>query len=304
MLNMRTYIYKVAGFPFAVELPDDIEADRLLPSFAPFRRESSEGGRTLFRFCAGTSLTQWADRGEVVEESDTDMGLMRLLRMEQGYKVELRCVKGGPLHLLHFDETVSLALAHVCWEDPHAGDAVCSMLRIVCSQAVLPFGGVAIHASAVALGGRAYLFLGRSGTGKSTHASKWLSCFGGCQLINDDNPILRLEDGRVVAYGSPWSGKTPCYRDLSFPVEAIVRLRQAKVNRLAPLAGAEAFLALLPSCSAIRTDGALCNALYDNLEQVAARVRLATLDCLPDEEAARVCLEGLSRQPETSQTNV
>ena len=61
---------------------------------------------------------------------------------------------------------------------------------------------------------RGYLFLGHSGTGKSTHARQWLAAFDDAWLLNDDNPILRvMEDGEVRVYGSPWSGKTHFYNN-------------------------------------------------------------------------------------------
>lgn len=293
MLNTRTYIYKVADCPFLVNLPADVNADRLLPSLASFRQEAAGEGRWTFRFFASSALMQWDDEGEVVEESCTDLGQVCLLRTAQGYRVDLRYVAGGSQHTLHFDEGLTLAVAHVCWDDPYVGEAISSMLRIVCSQAVLAQGGVAIHASSVALEGKAYLFLGSSGTGKSTHAALWTRLFEGCQLLNDDNPFLRLDGGGVRVYGTPWSGKTPCYRNLSYPVEAIVRLRQASANRFTPYDEASAFMALMPSCSAIRTDEALTAALYDTLQAVAARVTMARLDCLPDEESARLNLARL-----------
>ncbi|MBO6066250.1 MAG: transposase, partial [Lachnospiraceae bacterium] len=82
-----------------------------------------------------------------------------------------------------------------------------------------------MHASVTMHAGKGYLFLGKSGTGKSTHSQLWINNIEGCELLNDDNPVLRVEDdGSVRVYGSPWSGKTPCYRNLDVPVGAIVDL--------------------------------------------------------------------------------
>ena len=67
-----------------------------------------------------------------------------------------------------------------------------------------------MHASVIENGGKGYLFLAKSGTGKSTHSKMWLRNIPDSHLLNDDNPIVRvLEDGSVRVYGSPWSGKTP-----------------------------------------------------------------------------------------------
>ena len=94
------------------------------------------------------------------------------------------------------------------------------------------------------------MFLGHSGTGKSTHSSLWLKYIQGTALVNDDNPVVRvLEDGEVRVYGSPWSGKTPCYRNVSYPVGAIVKLDQAPYNEIQPLKGIRAYAAVVPSIS-------------------------------------------------------
>lgn len=79
-------------------------------------------------------------------------------------------------------------------------------------------GTVLFHAAVVSHEGRGYMFLGPSGTGKSTHASLWLKYIDGTELVNDDNPVVRItDDGQATVFGSPWSGKTPCYRHVSYP---------------------------------------------------------------------------------------
>ena len=44
--------------------------------------------------------------------------------------------------------------------------------------------------------------------------------------MNDDNPIVRVIDGKAFVYGSPWSGKTPCYRNVVAPIAAFIQLHQ------------------------------------------------------------------------------
>lgn len=290
MLN--GYWYRVAGLPFVVALPEGVDVDRLLPSFRPFREEKADG-RLLFRFVAGMSPDSGDETGTLIEQSESDLGNVRLYQVSDGYKLLLRYMPESPLQTMLLDFDCTSATAYLDWDDPWLGDSLCAMLRVVYSQAVLRHGGVAIHASAVALDGKAYLFLGRSGTGKSTHSQQWLKAFEGCELINDDNPTIRLTANGVTVYGTPWSGKTPCYRNVAYPVAGIVRLRQASHNRFQPCTEADAFMALVPSCSAIRVDDALCEVLYDTLEQTVSRVAVGLLDCLPNEEAAIVCRKGI-----------
>lgn len=189
----------------------------------------------------------------------------------------------------HFES----ATAYIRPEDSSMGAVLSSMVRFLFAQAVLEHDGVFVHASCVSMEGKSYLFLGKSGTGKSTHARQWLQAFPDCRLLNDDNPALRIEDGKVMVYGTPWSGKTSCYKNEGYPVAGIARLRQAKTNSFSPLEGPEIFAALLPSCSAIRQDAGLLETLYCTLIQIAEQVTVGYMECLPNIDAARVCYNSL-----------
>ena len=142
------------------------------------------------------------------------------------------------------------------WNERHAGEILSLLLRLVYSQAILYRNGIALHASVVALDGKGYLFMGNSGTGKSTHASLWIGLFPGCELLNDDNPVVRIEEEGVMVYGTPWSGKTACYRNQRFPVRGIVRLVQAPHNRFIRQEEVDAFITVLPGCCLLDTSDA------------------------------------------------
>ncbi len=150
------------------------------------------------------------------------------------------------------------------------------------------------HASVVKYQGKGYMFLGKSGTGKSTHSSLWLKYIEGAELLNDDNPAIRIQDGQAVVSGTPWSGKTPCYRNEVLPLGGIVRLKQAPENRIGRLGVLNSFAALMPSCSCMKWDHDSVSAVHKTLEQVVMRVPVYGLDCRPDEEAARVCREAIT----------
>ena len=133
--------------------------------------------------------------------------------------------------------------------------------------------------------------LGRSGTGKSTHTRLWLENIEGATLLNDDNPIVRVIDGETVIYGSPWSGKTPCYKNRSMPLQAVVRLSQAPFNRITRLTPLKAYAALMPSCSCMRWDHDAVEALHKTVEKVIMKVPVRHLECLPDADAAHTSHE-------------
>ena len=149
-----------------------------------------------------------------------------------------------------------------------------------------------IHASIVRTdgpGGQARIFLGKSGTGKSTHSRLWLENIPGAELLNDDNPVLGIENGKVTVFGSPWSGKTPCYRNVKAQVCAVVRLEQAPENKISRIQGLEAYASIIASSSAIRWSHAIMDNIHATAEKVVLGTNFYKLECLPNLDAAWLC---------------
>lgn len=147
---------------------------------------------------------------------------------------------------------------------------------------------VALHASCVVYREQAVLFLGESGTGKSTHSRLWQEHIPGAELLNDDSPVVRCMAGKLLVYGTPWSGKTPCYKNRCYPLAGCVRLRQAPCNRIEKLSVLQAYAALHPSCPPeFAYDETLYGGLSATLNEVLHAVPVYRLACLPDEEAVR-----------------
>ena len=160
---------------------------------------------------------------------------------------------------------------------------------ILFNIAALPLGAVAFHSSVIRYRGRGVLFLGESGTGKSTHTRLWREHIPGAELLNDDSPIIRATDSEALVHGSPWSGKTPCYRNESCPIAAVVRLSQAPHNRIRRLRPIESIGALLPSAPpAFARDERLSDDTCGLLSRLIAQVPVYHLECLPDAAAAQL----------------
>jgi hypothetical protein len=141
-----------------------------------------------------------------------------------------------------------------------------------------------------------YPFIAESGTGKSTHTSLWLRYIENCHLMNDDNPIIRImSDGQPYIYGSPWSGKTPCYRNIKARLGAVTRIERAPKNAIERLAPVQAFASVLPACSSMKWDSTIYNHLCDAVSRIIETTPIFTLYCLPDEEAAQICHKTIVR---------
>jgi len=102
-------------------------------------------------------------------------------------------------------------------------------MSIPLSEAMPAIGRMMTHGVALTYEGRSYIFTAESGVGKSTHAFLWQKYLGAdkVHIINGDKPILRFcEDGAILAYGSPWSGKEHLDENVSAPLGGICLLRR------------------------------------------------------------------------------
>jgi hypothetical protein len=106
--------------------------------------------------------------------------------------------------------------------------------------------------------------------------------------MNDDNPVVRFVDGQGVVFGSPWSGKTPCYRNIEAPIGAFVQLKQAPYNKIRRQTVVEAFASLLPSCSVMKWDKRIYGGITTGVTHIMEHVPTFYLENLPDEAAVRL----------------
>ncbi len=155
---------------------------------------------------------------------------------------------------------------------------------------------VAVHSSVIVYKGRAILFLGESGTGKSTHTRLWLHHIEDSRLLNDDSPILcvgsDVTGGGLFVYGSPWSGKGRCYVNEGYPVAALVRLAQSRENSITLLGTVQAFGALYPSFPpAFARDPDLQESILGFISETIRLAPIFWLECRPDREAAELVKE-------------
>ena len=162
-------------------------------------------------------------------------------------------------------------------------------LWIMFGIVIAPLGAIAIHSSVIVKDHQAVLCLGESGTGKSTHTRLWRENIENARLLNDDSPIIRIIDGKCIVYGSPWSGKTPCYVNKCVPARAFMRLSQAPYNKIHRLPALSAIGAILPSCPpAFAYDNALQDHICSTVSDAISSTPVYHLECLPDAAAAEL----------------
>ncbi len=282
-MREATY-YAIADHMFS--LTADKEDLGLLANYTPFEvPDHSAFGETVF---------------SIILEIGTIPSYLEELRQEEEVQTIICGKTSTGHHAFEFLLCGESAGCLVCSDDYREGKliltgilkkyAIDNALMVMYALATADKNTALFHAAVVSYRGMGYIFLGPSGTGKSTHARLWQQSIDGVELVNDDNPVVRVSDeGNAIVYGTPWSGKTPCYRNVRLPLAAIVTLSQAPHNSMERLRGVKAYAALMQSISGKRWDKKIADGLHETENELTRHVAIWHLECLPEEEAAELC---------------
>lgn len=284
---MKKY-FKVAGHVFCFELPEGHPLWEQAGQYEPFRVE--EGGPCIFTITLVESLPPMETVKIYGGDEEPGQPQVFLYRSGGNWVFEASPCKGMPVcaRVLCNPGFTEGRLQILSQKESLFALNNAAMLLFAFRTACM--GTLEMHASVVVNAGRAYLFLAKSGTGKSTHSSLWLKHVPGSTLLNDDNPVVRTyPDGTVTVFGSPWSGKTPCYKNESYPAGAFVKITRSLQNSIRKLDILSSYALLFSSSSGFKGDETMSDGLHESFERVIAGVPCYELECRPDEEAARVC---------------
>ena len=294
---MQKRWFEVGGLWFSVGTTDGSEWPIEMPdAYLPFeRKEKKADGQQIFELYIDQKFSLPA-KGKWIGQFNEENTPQTVYLLENGdYQFELQ----DEQHALtaEMQAEAGFGRARVALHGTEAqmimGLNNCIMIAYAFSSAM--HKTLLMHASVIGLHRHGYLFLGKSGTGKSTHSQLWLKNFPQTELVNDDNPVVGIRNGKTIVYGSPWSGKTPCYKDLQCWAQAFVWLEQKPYNRIERQSKVEAFASLLMSTSLMTWDKPIYRALGDTITEILGQTAVYHLQCLPDEEAAQLCRTVIER---------
>ena len=163
-------------------------------------------------------------------------------------------------------------------------------IRVAIECGMILKGYVSLHASAVALDGKAYAFMGPSGMGKSTRAAAWCEALG-AEMISGDRPMIHVKSRTL--YGVPWDGKEQCFQNVSFPLGAVFEVRRDPADRIRALSTEQKRKILTRQTFIPMWDNALAAAQMVNILQLAKDDAVMRLLCGPEGDDARVVYEKL-----------
>ncbi|MBN3490891.1 hypothetical protein JV173_05105 [Acholeplasma equirhinis] len=148
-------------------------------------------------------------------------------------------------------------------------------------------GLLPLHGSAISYKGDVILFSAPSGTGKSTHARMWKQLFGDdVTWVNDDKPILEINEDGIFVYGAPFSGQYSSNTNKKLPLKAIVFLQQGITDEVTKLDQKEALKNLVTN-TLRPTEEALWDNMLKLFEVILKQVPIYHLDASLSLNAAR-----------------
>ena len=90
---------------------------------------------------------------------------------------------------------------------------------------------IVFHGSSFMVDNCGFLITARSGVGKSTHSRNLKALLGDKFVyINDDKPLVSVNENNVTVYGTPWNGKERRSNDISAPLKAVLFLARGETN--------------------------------------------------------------------------
>ncbi len=161
--------------------------------------------------------------------------------------------------------------------NPYSIDAV---LRIVHTLVLARQGGFLLHSASAIRNGKAFLFAGVSGAGKTTISRL---APADATLLTDEISYVRKQDEGYVAFGTPFTGElAKLGENTSAPVAALYLLAKGPENRIDPVAAADAGRELLANMLFFAEDQELVCSAFQAACDFVDRVPVYRLTFVPD----------------------
>jgi hypothetical protein len=160
---------------------------------------------------------------------------------------------------------------------PYAIDAV---LRIVHTLALARQGGILLHAASAIRDGKAFVFAGVSGAGKTTISRL---APNDVTLLTDEISYVRKMDNRYVCFGTPFTGElAKLGENVSGPLEAVYLLAQGSENRIEPVSAPDAVRSMLANVLFFAEEPELVREVFHSVCELVDRVPVSRLTFVPD----------------------
>jgi len=155
-----------------------------------------------------------------------------------------------------------------------------SVLRIVHTLLLARRGGFLLHASSAIRNGRAFLFSGVSGAGKTTLARL---APPDAALLTDEISYVIRRDGAYFAVGTPFYGELARPgENREAPIEGVYLLAKGPKNAIEPIPGADAVRGLMSNILFFARDPQFVKPVFGSAVDFVSHVPVRRLTFVPD----------------------
>lgn len=162
------------------------------------------------------------------------------------------------------------------------------------TEVLLPLGIFFLHSAVVEFDKKGYIFTGKSGAGKSTHAGLWEEFIPGATIINGDKPFIKKEADGFYAYGNPWAGKEGKGANKRTKVSAVCFIKQGKENIISELNSAFIISKIFDQIAYPKTKENT-ETLLGLLDSFLSSIPFYELECDVSREAVMVAYEKMTK---------
>ena len=155
-----------------------------------------------------------------------------------------------------------------------------SVLRIVHTLVLARGGGFLLHAASAIRNGKAFVFAGVSGAGKTTISRL---APPDATLLTDEISYIRKQDDQYIAHGTPFTGElAKLGENVSAPVSSLYLLAQGPRNQIDQVSAGEATRSLLANILFFAEDPELVQMIFHSAFEFVNRVPVMRLTFVPD----------------------
>lgn len=189
------------------------------------------------------------------------------------------------------DDEIAKERSLISGTTPAYAENICVYRNI--AEQLPEYSRAVFHGAAITYKDMGVIFTAPSGTGKTTHIKLWHKYLkDNVKVINGDKPIIRIQDGTLTAFGTPWSGKEFFQNNISAKVFGICVLAQGKENKIKELSKQEAAAYLMHQIYLPKNASALSDTL-SMLDQIINSVPCYFAEIDMTEQAVKTTFEAL-----------
>lgn len=292
----RTLLVSVAGLDFRINGLNIVQRQALNNLYASFPAYGGESVLDTWVFKGG-----FPERGGAYFSGKGSVYTPRIQRSKYGIAVE----GVGFQATIDFTPRLQATLRANDGELLVTRAVFENYLRIFAAYAVLMRGGLLLHSSGIVVDGQAYLFLGRSGAGKTTLSR--LALIAGAKVLSDDiNILIPDEQGGFSASAVPFAGELghdSIEQSGRYPLKGMFWLEKAPLLYRETMPEAMQFAKLLACCPIVNTDPHQMDRILASGVSLLQNTPMQLLHFRRDEIFSEIC-EILSAQVDGELQNI